>query len=1140
MNIKRFPFLKFLAPLTLGLGGAILLPSYSAIAAPSLTITPITWNVVGLDSVANQMLGGAGPDQFMAGARVCNVGDATATNVTAKFVKDGGSSYINLVGKNILSVPSLPAGRTSHPPGNTGSTPSNCYDFYFNLALTRSSAAYSDLKFPSTRQQFHIEATATGLTTVSTTAGRELYVEKLVSQNRNAVDSITGPSTVYVGQTVQYTVNSHTAPGGYEQLSVLPLLPVFFQLISASSTYSAPSGSTNNTVYADACGWVNDPTSPDYHNNGACNLPDNYTGGKAGDKITTVYTIKVLSTGSGSLSNIIYDYSGSSYHYNDDLGRGQNIFAVTALPPQADLSIAKTDNQTTANPGKPISYTITVTNSGPSDVTGATVTDTVPSTITGVSWSCTASSGSSCGAASGTGNTINTTANLLSGGTATYTVTGTVSPTASGTLSNTASVAAPTGVTDPNTGNNSSTDTDTIAPTPDLTITKSHTGNFNQSATGIYTITATNSGTASTSGLVTVTDTLPTGLTFGTASGTGWTCNISGQTVTCTRTDALAASNSYPAIDLSVNVASNAPSSVTNTASVSGGGEVNTTNNSAPDPTTIDSPSADLGITKTDGQTTATPGNSIAYTIAVTNNGPSTVNSVTVTDAVPAAILNPTFTASTGTYNSSTGAWTGLNLASGQSITLTMRGTISPTATGNLTNTATVAAPTGVTDSNTSNNSSTDTDTLTPTADLSITKTDAKTSITPGSATSYTITVTNNGPSTVNSVTVTDAVPSTIQNPIFTASTGSYNSSTGAWTGLNLASGQSVTLTLSGTVSSTATGTISNTATVAAPSGVTDPTSSNNSSTDTTTVTATADLSLTKTASSTNPKVGQNATFTVTVRNAGPSTATGVVVTDLLPAGLSFVSATPSQGTYNNSTGIWTVGGITSGANATLQVTATLTSNNVVTNTAEVTASDQPDPNSTPNNHVATEDDQASVTVGSSISKLLLVKRITAIIPANGINTTSFVDDPNTTDDNSPDWSTGYLKGAINGGAAKPGDEVEYTIYFLSDGGRATQKVNMCDLIPANTTFSTDAFGSGLGIQRATGSATSVNLTNTGTDSDGGQFVAAGGSIPTGVSCGASNTNGAVIVNLGDLPNATSAGSPSNSYGFIRFRVKVK
>jgi len=126
-------------------------------------------------------------------------------------------------------------------------------------------------------------------------------------------------------------------------------------------------------------------------------------------------------------------------------------------------------------------------------------------------------------------------------------------------------------------------------PQPDLTIAKSHTGNFKPGQTGaIYTITVTNAGNAATTGAVSVTDSLPAGLTATAIAGTGWTCVLG--TLTCTRSDALAPAASYPAITLTINVATNAPASVTNTATVTGGGQVNTGNDTAQDVTVISGP----------------------------------------------------------------------------------------------------------------------------------------------------------------------------------------------------------------------------------------------------------------------------------------------------------------------------------------------------------------------------------------------------------------------------------------------------------------------------------------------------------------------------------------------------------------------
>jgi uncharacterized repeat protein (TIGR01451 family) len=122
-----------------------------------------------------------------------------------------------------------------------------------------------------------------------------------------------------------------------------------------------------------------------------------------------------------------------------------------------------------------------------------------------------------------------------------------------------------------------------------------------------------------------------------------------------------------------------------------------------------------------------------------------------------------------------------------------------------------------------------------------------------------------------------------------------------------------------------------------------------------------ADLELTKTATSLN-KLPNSASFLITVVNRGPDTATNVEVSEKLPVGLAFISAAPSQGSYNLATGAWTVGTIPNGAVATLQIIALIATDASITNTAQVSRSDQFDPDSTPGNNLAGEDDQASVT----------------------------------------------------------------------------------------------------------------------------------------------------------------------------------
>ena len=217
-------------------------------------------------------------------------------------------------------------------------------------------------------------------------------------------------------------------------------------------------------------------------------------------------------------------------------------------------------------------------------------------------------------------------------------------------------------------------------------------GNFTQGQIGAqFTVTVTNSGTPSTIGVVTLTDTVPTGLTPTAASGAGWTCTVAGATVTCTRSDALAPGASYPPVTITVNVAANAPASVANTATISGGGDVNTTNNTATDVTTImpvASQTVDLAVTMTDGLTTYTPGTAISYTITVTNAGPSTAAGFSIADNVPASITAVSSTcAITGTGNCGTNgssgnsvSFTAASLApgAGNMLTLTVSGSLSP------------------------------------------------------------------------------------------------------------------------------------------------------------------------------------------------------------------------------------------------------------------------------------------------------------------------------------------------------------------------------------------------------------------------------------------------------------------------------
>lgn len=140
------------------------------------------------------------------------------------------------------------------------------------------------------------------------------------------------------------------------------------------------------------------------------------------------------------------------------------------LTPQADLQITKTDGKTSVLAGSSDTYTIVVTNVGPSAVSGASIVDNVPSTFTNVTYTATATGGATGFATSGSGNLDQTNVTMPVGSTITYTMTGVISASATGTISNTAIVSVPPGVIDPNPNNNIATHTDTV--TPNQTPTK--------------------------------------------------------------------------------------------------------------------------------------------------------------------------------------------------------------------------------------------------------------------------------------------------------------------------------------------------------------------------------------------------------------------------------------------------------------------------------------------------------------------------------------------------------------------------------------------------------------------------------------------------------------------------------------------
>ena len=250
-----------------------------------------------------------------------------------------------------------------------------CSDAYFEVTVNRLSTAYDHTR------NYHITATDLG-GSASTPTPRQLYVEHLISQSRNGVTDIQlapdvsgsagtyapvaagGTMTLAVGSTYWIKLDTTTATQGYNQLKSFINIPnTIFQVLSVSSLYSAdsslpPTGyvtNPNDRLYADGCLWNNDPNSPNYR---SCTGID----GKAGGTMSTTYQVKVIKVPTSPLTNpdplntLVYDFSGSSYHYNADFGASVRFANIVSA------SLAKSFSPKTILSGGTSKLIFTITN----------------------------------------------------------------------------------------------------------------------------------------------------------------------------------------------------------------------------------------------------------------------------------------------------------------------------------------------------------------------------------------------------------------------------------------------------------------------------------------------------------------------------------------------------------------------------------------------------------------------------------------------------------------------------------------------------------------------------------------------------------------------------------------------------------
>ena len=492
---------------------------------------------------------------------------------------------------------------------------------------------------------------------------------------------------------------------------------------------------------------------------------------------------------------------------------------------------------------------------------------------------------------------------------------------------------------------------ETINPS-DVGITKTGPPTLFAGNNATYTITITNNGTNDAAN-VALTDVVPANMTFiSVSTPAGATCSSTPPaggtgTLSCMTPVLLAGASQVYTLVLRLDPATADGTLVTNSASVSTGTSETGPGDNSASSSVIAGTQADLSVNKT-GPATIPVFSNATYTIVATNNGPSNAaGPITFADILPAgatfvSLAAPAGFSCTTPAPGSAGPITCTTPAmTVTSVTFTLVATLG--STGTVTNFAQLfGSPTF--DPNGMNNSSGATTVVSAAqADLAIIKTGPG-SVLAGSNVTFTLTVSNAGPATATAVTVNDILPTGMTFVSATPSQGtcappSAPATTVICNAGTLANAASMTITIVATTPSTGPS-ILNTANVTA--AETDPNLANNAASLLVTLTApTADLAITKTGPA-SVAPGGNITYTIGVTNNGPNNATAVTITDILLAGATFVSATPSQGTCTGTTTVTcNAGTLASAASMTVTLVVTAPSIGVsASNTASVSAAE--------------------------------------------------------------------------------------------------------------------------------------------------------------------------------------------------------
>lgn len=761
----------------------------------------------------------------------------------------------------------------------------------------------------------------TGLPTDTATSNT---VSVTVIEPTLTVTKVSSATPHHLGYIVPYTINiTNTAPSNATAFDVLinDSLPVDLTLDVASIVVNPAASVVSNTSAGNTI---------------ALHLNQLAGGSTATITYNASVTTDITQFGAAITNsvNINWDTQPGSPAVQRSYGAAaSDAFTVTG----PGLALSKTDGQTVVIASQVLTYEITVTNAGTDIANNFTVTDTLPPNTTFMS-------NSAGGVFSAANGTVTWSGQTLAAGTTapvgTYSVTLHVNDTLPAgvfSFTNTAVGTLSPGEIDPTPGNNTATDTDNLSGVPDLFIVKSGPATVLPGNIVVYTLTYSNVGTRDSIG-VTITETVPLRTVFTAAVSTaGWSyaAGAAPGTVGTFNVGSVPA-GAGGAITVAFLVDATVPvgfTQIDNTATIaddgSGGPDPTPLNNTSTVSTHI--PTSDLLITKTVDKPHLSQMDVATFTITVTNAGPDTATNVVVTDALPAGLKLVSASPGQGTYDVATGIWAIDTLAKDGTATLKIATNLTiPKA---VTNVATITAIDQYDPTPPDNTASAQ---VTPQlADLGVVKAVDPVVVSYGSNAIYTIVLTNNGPDKATNVLVNDVLPAGMIFVSFTATQGQYSISDGNWTVGSMLNGASATLTITATALSDTP--VDNTVHV-----VSEDQFDTNPVNDTSTAILTplhSGLVITKTVDNDVPMMGETVTFTITVTNSGPGNAPGVQVLDQLPVGLKLGTATPSQGSYDPSTYIWTIGTIATGASPSMTMTATVGASGSITNTASLVAS---------------------------------------------------------------------------------------------------------------------------------------------------------------------------------------------------------